>query len=319
VLAAAVAFTRRYDVLIASGPAFEVALPVLTLGILRRRPMIYSVHEIYPDIGVKLGIFRHRFAAGLVGWLERWCSNRADYVRVLSEGYQRALEAKGVPRSKLVVMGDWVDTDFIQPEPRHNAFSAAWDLDDWFVVMHAGNLGRTQGLEYVLDAAQRLAARREICFVFVGDGAARASLQTAVESEGLGNVRFIPFQPRALLPRVLASADVHLNTLKPGFAKDSVPSKCYSIMAAGRPVIAAVDPGTDTWTLVRQANCGLSVPPGNPEALAEAICELYDRAPYRERLGANGRSYAVTHHSRAAPAEQFCRLACTLASRRDPS
>lgn len=314
-LAATVAFRRPYDVLIASGPAFEVALPVLALGLVRRRPMIYSVHEIYPDIGVKLGIFRHRLAAALVGWLERWCSNRAGCLRVLSEGYRRALEAKGVPESNLVVIGDWVDTDFIQPAPRHNAFSAAWDLDDSFVVMHAGNLGRTQGLEYVLEAARWLGSQPGISFVFVGDGAARESLQGAVESEGLRNVRFIPFQPRALLPQVLASADIHLNTLKRGFATDSLPSKCYSIMAAGRPVITAVDHGTDTWRLIRQANCGLLVAPENPDALAEAILELHDNAQYRERLGANGRAYAVKRLSRTAAAEKFCQLARTLAAK----
>jgi putative colanic acid biosynthesis glycosyltransferase WcaI len=311
-LAAAVAFTRRYDVLIASGPAFEVFLPVLGLGILRRRQMIYSVHEIYPDVGVKLGIFRHRLVTGWVGWLERWCSNRASYVRVLSEGYRRALEAKGVPKAKLTVIGDWVDTDFIQPAPRHNAFSASWGLDDAFVVMHAGNLGLTQGLEDVVEAARRLARDPRICFAFVGDGAARGQLQAMVTAARLSNVRFIPFQPRALLPLVLASADVHLNALKRGFGTDSVPSKCYSIMAAGRPVIAAVDPDTDTWTLIQQADCGLTVPPGKPEALAGAVRELYENAQDRERLGANGRAYAVQHHSRTAAAEQFYRLARAL-------
>lgn len=319
VLAAAIALGREYDLLMASGPALEVALPVLVAGTLRPKPTVFSVHEIYPDVGVKLGVFRHRLTAGVVEWLERWCRARAGCVRVLSEGYKRVLEARGVSSAKLTVIGDWVDTDFIRPAPRHNAFSASWGLDAHFVVMHAGNFGLTQGLEHVVEAARRLASHPHIRFAFVGDGASREQLEGLVKAAGLSNIRFIPFQPRAVLPLVLASADVHLNTLKGGLATDSVPSKCYSIMAAGRPLVAAVDPGTDTWALIQQADCGLPVPPDNPEALAEAIRELYDHAQYRERLGSNGRLYAVKHHSRTAAAEQFCRQARTLVSRAEVS
>ncbi|HEV2426199.1 MAG TPA: glycosyltransferase family 4 protein [Terriglobia bacterium] len=311
VLAAVMVLGRKYDVSIASGPAFEVALPVVAMN-LRRRPMIYSVHEIYPDVGIKAGVFRRRWAIGLVVWLESWCCARAGYVRVLSEGYRRALEDRGVASTKLQVIGDWVDTDFISPTPRHNALSVSWDLDEHFVVMHAGNLGLTQGLEHVVEAAAGLVSDPRICFVFVGDGAARENLQ--VKAAGLSNVRFIPFQPRSLLPLVLASGDVHLNSLKRGFATDSVPSKCYSIMAAGRPIVAAVDHDTDSWALVQQAGCGVCVPPENPTALAHAIRELYIDAQDRERLGANGRAYVVKHHSRRAATGQFCRLARSLAS-----
>ena len=318
-LAALVGLRRRYDVLIVSSPALEVFLPALALALFRSKPLIYSVHEIYPDIGVKLGIFRSPFVVKVIGWMERFCCRRARYVRVLSEGYKRALESKGVPVSKLVLIWDWIDTDFIRPLPRRNSFSAHWGLDHHFVVMYAGNLGRTQGLEQVLEAARLLQPEPRIRFVLVGDGAARETLRQSAELAGLTNVQFIPFQERPLLPWVLASADISLNTLKRGMGTDSVPSKCYSIMASGRPIIAAVDADSDTWNLVRAADCGLCVEPESPRALVGAILELYRDEPCRTRSGAQGREYVVAHHSKTHAAGEFHRLALATTSREMPA
>jgi colanic acid biosynthesis glycosyl transferase WcaI len=314
-LATVIGLRYHYDVLVASNPALEVALPFLVLGLLRRKPVIFSVHEIYPDIGVKLGIFRHRPVVRLVDSMERFCLRSAACVRVLSEGYKKALEARGLPSSKVAVIYDWVDTDFIRPRPRRNTFSSQWNLDDSFVVMYAGNIGPTQGLEQVLEAARLLAAEHCIRFVFIGDGSARNSLQQTVHDAGLSNIQFIPFQPRELLPLVLASADVSLITLRRGLGTDSVPSKLYSILASGRPVIAATDIGTDARNLILRAGCGLSVEPENPQALAQAILDLYGDDVYRGALGANGRAYVVQHHSMTPNAREFYKLSQSLLGR----
>jgi colanic acid biosynthesis glycosyl transferase WcaI len=314
-LAVSVGIGRRYDVLIASNPSFEVALPLLLLGFVRRKRVIYSVHEIYPDVGIKLGIFRHSTVIRFVEWMERFCCNRATYTRVISEGYKRTLEGKGLPSSKLAVIWDWIDTDFIRPLPRHNAFSAQWGLDDVFVVMYAGNIGPTQGLESVVEAAQLLANESSIRFVFVGDGAAKSGLKQLAESKGLKNTLFIPFQSREMLPQVLATADVSLVTLKTNLGSDSVPSKLYSILASGRPVIAAVDLHSDTSMLVRESRCGAVVEAENPDALANSILGLAHDADLRRRLGENGRNYVWAFRSKRGAAEHFQELILSSANR----
>lgn len=307
-LAVLVGIRRRYDVVIASNPAFEVALPLLLLGFARGKRVIYSVHEIYPDVGIKLGIFRNRAVIGVVEWMERLCCNRAAYVRVISDGYKQALAAKGVPSSKLAVIWDWIDTDFVRPLPRRNPFSAEWGLDDLFVVMYAGNIGPTQGLESVVEAARLLVSESSIRFVFVGEGAAKSELEQLAESRGLKNTLFIPFQSREMLPQVLATADVSLVTLKRGLGADSVPSKLYSILASGRPVIASVDAASDTSRLAREAQCGTFAEPENPSALANAILNLAHDASLRQRLGENGRNYVWNFRSKRDAAERFQEL-----------
>ena len=307
-LAAAVALRRRCDVLIASSPAFEVALPLFLQAFVRRFPFLYSVHEMYPEVGVALGIFRRRALARLVEGLEQRACRRALRVRVLSEGYRNILQAKGVPGAKLAVIGDWVDPDFIRPLPRPNSFSSRFGLADSFVVMYAGNLGPTQGLEHVLETAKLLAAEPSIRFVFVGDGSARAGLEERVKADALANVVFVPFQPRALLPEVLAAANVSLLTLRKGLGADSVPSKLYSILASARPLIAAVDQGTDIAKLVSEAGCGLRVPPEDPEALRDAVLELFRDTGKCRWMGENGRDYVVVCGSKQWAAERFDEL-----------
>jgi putative colanic acid biosynthesis glycosyltransferase WcaI len=307
-LAAFIEIRRRYDVVIVTNPAFEVALPLFLLGFVRRKRVIYSVQEIYPDVGIKLGIFRHRAVISFVEWMERFCCNRAAYVHVISEGYKRALEAKGIPSSKLTVIWDWIDTDFVRPLPRRNAFSARWGLDDLLVVMYAGNIGPTQGLESVVQAAQLLAGEASICFVFVGDGTAKAELEQSVRSKGLKNILFIPFQPREMLTQVLATADISLVALKKGLGADSVPSKFYSILASGRPVVAAVDSDSDISSLIRESQCGMIAEPENPSALVSAILDLARDASLRGYFGENGRNFVSNFRSKGQAAERFQEL-----------
>jgi len=307
-LAAVVGLRLRYDVVIATNPALEVFLPYFVLGVLRRKPLIFSVHDIYPDVGVELGIFRRPILVKAVETLERFCLNHAVFVRVLSDGFQERLELKGVPEGRLKVVWDWVDTDFIRPQSRANPFSSRWGIDRCFAVMYAGNLGLSQPLERLVEAARLLAGQDQIRFVFVGEGSGKERLVAAVQSAALSSVSVIPAQTRQLLPQVLASADVSLVALKRGLSRNSVPSKCYSIMASARPVIASVDEGSDTWNLVEGARCGLCVPPEDPDSLAEAIWQLYQNPGLRARLGADGRAYVEEHHSRRVAAAEFDRL-----------
>lgn len=318
-LATVAGIARSYDVLIVTNPALESVIPFAVLGRLRGKPIVFSVHDIYPDIGIRLGVFRHPLVIRIVGGMERFCLSHARRVRVIADGFKRRLEEIGLPRAKLAVIWDWLDTDFVRPEPRDNAFARDWDLCGWFVVMYAGNIGLSQGLEYVLETARLLESERRIKFVFVGDGAGKPGLQAAAESSGLANLQFLPPQPRDRLPQVLGSADVSLVVLRRGFGAESVPSKCYSILASGRPVIAAVDRGSDTWSVIERAKGGLCVEPESPRALADAILALYRDDARRRQLGLNGRAYVVAHHSRMVAARAFDELLHGVARQAHPS
>jgi colanic acid biosynthesis glycosyl transferase WcaI len=290
-------FGKRYDVVMASSSSLTAWLPFFAMVFLRHKPAIYSVYDVYPAVGVTLKVFRNKSVIALVSSMERFCLRHATIVRVISDSFRPELRRMGVPDEKMALVYDWVDTKLVHPMPRENAFSQVHNLNGQFVVLYAGNIGLSQGLEIVLSAAEKLRDQQDIRFVLVGDGANRERLAADAEKRKLENVKFIPFQPRQQLPEVLASADVSLVSLQRGIGVGSLPSKTYSILASGRPIIASVDENSETWNLIQRADAGLCVSPEDPTALVDAILTLKNDPALRERLGFNGRNYAEREHS----------------------
>jgi colanic acid biosynthesis glycosyl transferase WcaI len=297
--------TKKYEVLLVANPSLWVWLPFFWSVKVRRKPAVYSIYDVYPDVGISLGIFRDPIVIKAVRFLECFCLNNSEVIHILADSFRQSLVALGVYDAKMSKVYVWVDTDLIRPLPRNNSFALENNLVDLFTVLYAGNIGLSQGLEHVLASAQLLSDHRDIQFVFVGDGAGREQLVSEVKQRQLANVTFLPFQPRQRLPEVLASADVSLVSLKRGIGAGSLPSKLFSILASGRPIIASVDEGCETWKLVEKARAGICTPPENPPELARAILALKDDQELRERLGKNGRLWAELNHSPQSAAEHF--------------
>jgi colanic acid biosynthesis glycosyl transferase WcaI len=295
----------KYDAAIVANPALWVWLPFFYFVTLRHKPAIFSIHDVYPDVGVTLGIFRHKSVIAMVAALERYCLDHARIVRILSESFKPGLRNLGVPDAKMALVYDWVDTELIKPLSRDNQFAYENFLAGRFVVLYGGNIGLSQGLENVLCAAQQFLDRPEVLFLFVGDGPGLEGLRAQAQQLGLANVQFLSFQPRVRLPEVLASADISLVILKKGIGSGSLPSKTFSILASARPVIASVDRDSETWKLIQKANAGLCVEPEEPELLADAIRTLLCDPELRERMGCNGRIWAEQKHSPESAAAQF--------------
>ena len=302
----------------APSPPLTIGLAAWLIGLLRRAPYIYNVQDIYPDIAVRLGALKNRHLIRLFSWMEMFVYRHAAAVSVISEGFRQTLMRKGVPRHKIAVIPNFVDTDFITPRSKDNAFARRESLLDRFVVLFAGNAGLSQGLEQVLSAAKALSDHPEILFLFVGNGAAKPSLEARAAAMNLSNVRFLPFRPWEEVPDVYASADLCLIPLRKGIAQDSVPSKAWTIMAAGRPIVASVDNGSDICMELRQAGCAICAPPEDPAALAAAILELYADPARRQKMAASGRNYVVARYTPEIVAEQYDKLLRRVTRARRP-
>lgn len=298
-------WSKQYDAVFAGSSALNSWLPFQTLVTLRNKPAVYGVYDVYPSVGIKLGIFRHKPVIALLTALEKSCLHNAALVRIISDSFRPDLREMGVPDEKMVRGYDWVDTGLVRPLPRKNDFSHEHGLDDQFVVMYAGNLGLSQGLEHIIATADLLKENQDIRFVFVGDGASRPMLVEETARRGLQNVTFLPFQPRERLPEVLASADVSLVSLQRGMGSGSQPSKMYSIFASGRPMILCVDEDSNPWKLLEQAQAGLCLPPENPTALAAAILYLKNTPHLCQEFGEKGRHWAEKRHSPEAGAREI--------------
>jgi colanic acid biosynthesis glycosyl transferase WcaI len=296
---------KRCDALIVTNPAIETYVPFAILSWLKRRPAIYCVWDLYPDVGVRLGIFRNPGVVSIISALEHFCLRHAAAVHLISHSFVANLAEKGVDTAKLFVVLPWLDTEFLTPQNRRNGFSEEYSLDDKFVVLYAGNLGFSQGLDDLLLAAQQLMDKPNIQIVLVGDGPSRDELVRLAQRLGLNNVAFIPFQPRARLPEVLATADLALVCQKTEIINDSLPSKTFPLLASGRPILAIVDDNSELARLITRYDAGQCVAPGAPAAIAAAIRELSTAPALLQQMGMHGRQCAVRLHSRRQAALQF--------------
>lgn len=307
------AWQPRHDVILAPSPPLTNGMGAFFVSRLRGIPYVYNVQDIYPDIAIRLGLLTNPTLIRHFRWMEDFVYRHAAAVTVLSDGFRRNLHQKGVPETKLAVIPNFIDVDFVRPGEKDNPFSRAHGWQERFVVMYAGNIGLSQNLQNVLAAAALLQNHPQIHFLLVGNGAAKESLRQQAQAMALDNVTFLPFQPRESLPDLYATADVSLVSLSRDIGSESVPSKAYTIMASGRPLLAAVSHDAETRLLVQQANCGLWVDPDDPAALAAAVLNLRDRPALRAEMGVNGRRYVEQHHVPHMVARQYAALLRQLA------
>jgi colanic acid biosynthesis glycosyl transferase WcaI len=234
--------------------------------------------------------FRSRTVNAVLERLNRFMIRRAARIIALGDTMaSRLIHGKGADPEKITVIHNWADISAIVPSPKQNAFAVQHGLDNRFVLLHAGNIGLGQNLDVVIDAAALLQDRRDIVILFIGDGNRKPVLEAAVRERRISNVRFLPFQPREQLRWTYATADACLVSLKPGLSGYIVPSKVYPILAAGRPLIAAVDTMSEVAALIERHRCGVVVPPGDPRALAGAIIALAGQPRDREAMGGRAR------------------------------
>ena len=298
----------RTDGVLALSPPLTLGLVGWELARARGGPFVFNIQDVYPDVAVELGVLSNPQVIRAASWLERFAYARADAVTVLSDDLRDNLAAKIRDPGKIRVIPNFVDTDTIRPADRYNDYRHELDAGDRTVVLYAGNVGMSQSLELLVGAAEELHARTDLLFVVNGQGAARESLEAECRRRDLDNVRFMDMQPLERLPDVLAAGDIHVVPLKRGLARSSVPSKTYSILAAGRPLVASVDDGSEVANIAKAAGAGLAVPPEEQRPFTDAILRLADDDDARREMGAAGRAWVESWASPAAVAESYERL-----------
>jgi glycosyltransferase involved in cell wall biosynthesis len=299
----------RFDFIFVISPPLLEGVSGWVLGRLFRAPFLFNVQDIYPDIAVDHGVITNPRLIRALTRVERFIYRKAAVVSVICEGFRRTLMRKGVPEDKLVIVPNWVNTGFYMPGDRLTRFRGENGLSESdFVVLFAGTIGYSQGLTFMLEAAEELRGTPDIKFLIVGTGADKQTLVDFVAERGLKNVAFHDPVPQARMPEVIATADACLVSLRKGKSTTTIPCKTYEVMASGRPILAAVDVEGDNWELIRTASAGVHVEPENSGALAGAILELYRDREAAARYGGNGRAHAEAHCSR----EVWTRFYATL-------
>lgn len=271
-----------------------------TIARMKGVPFVYNIRDLYPDMAIGGDIVRpHSWVAA---WerLHRAALRQAARVVVLGDDMRERVISKGVDPARVVVIRDGTSIPAADAPSDHPAIRDIRGSAE-FVVLHAGNLGFYGAWPTLLNAAKIL-PKNGIRLVFIGDGANRQKLEES--NEGCPIVRFLPFRPANEIPCVMAAGDVHVVTIRRGLGGIVVPSKLYSILAAGRPVLAVAPEDTDVARIVRRHECGLVVDPDKPEDVAEAIQALKSDRTQLQAMGQRARK-ASEEYARGNELEKF--------------
>jgi len=273
------------------------------VAMLKRKPYIYNIRDVYPDMAVGGSIVEPGRIVRIWEKLHRWALCRATRVIVLGEDMRARIVAKGVEPSRVLIVRDGTDILPPLPTPDPEVVSAIRGNSS-FVLVHAGNLG-FYGAWNTLVTAARLLAGDGVGLVFVGDGAQRSQIEAA--AEGSGNIRFLEFFPASKIPSVLAAADAHVITVKRGLEGVVVPSKMYGILAAGKPIVAVAPKETDAVSLGIQRGFAVAADPDRPGEVVKAVRTLVSNPNKLKAMGEAARA-AAPDYDRVKQLQKFVEI-----------
>ena len=298
-------FLGKQDIILVYSPPLPLGLTAFMLGKIRKIPFIFNVQDIFPRYAIDSGVLNNRLLIGFFEMMARFVSGRAKYVSVHSPGNREYLASRRVPRDKLVVIPNWVDIDRVKPAEKHNGFSKRYSLDNKFVVSYAGTIGYAQDANTIIRSAGLLKSHKNILFLLVGEGPEKQDLVRKSKNLGLNNVMFLPTQPWDRYLEVLQASDVSMINLKKELSTPVVPSKIFNIMASSTPTVASIPLDGDAAKIIEEAQCGLCVPAGDEEKLAQVILHLYENPSLGKRMGENGRIHVERYYSRASCVKRY--------------
>ncbi len=293
---------RNVDAVWGTSPPIFQGVTAWALARLKGAKFLFEVRDLWPDFAIAVRVLKNPTLIKLSLWLEHFLYRHADRMIVNSPGYVEHVKSRGAQRVELIPNG--ADPGMFDPLDDGLPFRSAHQLDEKFVVLYAGAHGMSNDLEVVLECAGLLAQTPAIHFVFLGDGKEKPNLQARAVELGLKNVLFLPPVSKNEMAAALAGADACLAILKPlEEYKTTYPNKVFDYMAAGRPVVLAIE-GV-IREVVEMADCGVFPKPGDAQDMANAIRFLEADRHHARMLGMYGRQYLEEHFSRDTLAAQL--------------
>ncbi|MCS3831108.1 glycosyltransferase involved in cell wall biosynthesis [Salinibacter ruber] len=294
-----------FDVILAFSPPLFVGLAGWITARLLNAEFVFDVRDLWPDLAVAMNELNGPVKIGLARWLEHFLYHRADAITAATDGFCESITSITGPDTPVQRVMNGTEPEVFRRDEAGKKLRKEGGFDDRFVVTYAGNIGICQGLDHILEAADRLAEDRSgVLFRFVGSGPVKDDLQREAKRRGLDNVEF---HPRVSLDEAaahMAAADALLVPLADHeIYRSFIPSKLFDSMAAGRPVLLSVD--GEARSILEDAEAGRYYPAEDGQELASNIRWMLDHPEACTEMGENGRNYARTHCTREAQAERM--------------
>jgi|TARA_A100001037_G_scaffold266344_1_gene258401 glycosyltransferase involved in cell wall biosynthesis len=278
---------------------YSPPLPLCLAGYLTKKvkgtKLVLNIQDLVPQSIVDLGMMNNKSLIDIFTNLEQFCYNNADHITVMSQGNLEYIEAKNIAKTKLTVIENWVELPKPPKQTVAQDILRNHSLDNFNLITFGGVLGHSQDVDIIINAAKLTVDRPDILWIIIGDGVQKDYVLKSIAEYNLSNLRLLPMLPRNEYEVILANSKAGLATLKPIVQTPVVPSKIYSIMACGIPVLSAMPLSGDGPKLVSKINCGINISPGDHDSLAKSVIQLVDNTNMRDKLGENGIKYIKNH------------------------
>ncbi|WP_180178807.1 glycosyltransferase family 4 protein [Acinetobacter sp. YH01013] len=296
--------TRKTDVIYAYHPPLTVGIAAIFIKLFRRTPIVYDIQDMWPDTLKATGMLNNNKILNLIGLVCKLVYRFVDHIVVLCPGFKKLLSERGVPEEKISIIYNWCDEQGLtQAQPAKIEYQQL--MQNKFNIVFAGNMGKAQALDSILDVAKKVQDIQDIQFVFVGGGTETERLKQRLITENISNTVFIPRMPMAEVGGILKLSNLLLVHLKkdPLF-EITVPSKTQAYMAIGKPVLMAV--AGDAAELVQKAKCGSIAISEDVASLQQAILRIY-HLPVSERwkMSINAQTFYKQELSLESGVKQF--------------
>ena len=296
--------TKKADVIYAYHPPLTVGIAAIFIKLFRRTPIVYDIQDMWPDTLKATGMLNNHKILNLIGSVCKLVYRFVDHIVVLCPGFRNKLIEGNVPKEKISVIYNWCDEQGLtQAQPVKIEYQQI--MQNKFNIVFAGNMGKAQALDTILEVAKKFKDIKDIQFVFVGGGTETERLKQRLITENIANTVFIPRMPMAEVGGVLELSNLLLVHLKkdPLF-EITVPSKTQAYMAMGKPVLMAV--AGDAADLIQRAECGSVAVSESVESIQQAILKIYHLpTSEQQQMGLNARNYYLQKLSLEIGVRQF--------------
>lgn len=281
-------FVKRVDLIVATSPQFFTAVAGWLTGVLKRRPWVFELRDLWPESIRVVGAMSKSSLLDRLERLELFLYHRADAVISVTNSFRDNLIARAVQAEKIHVVTNGADLSRYKPMAKDENLIELYDLHDCFILGYVGTMGMAHSLDTVLDTAKNISRLgfTDIRILMLGDGAQKKHLKKRVETERIDNVLFLETVPKSEVTRYWSLLDASLIHLKnDDLFKSVIPSKLFESMAMGVPVLLGVK--GEAADIVRHHEVGILVEPESPGDMTQAIIELRNNSDLRENLARN--------------------------------
>lgn len=298
---------------------FTISQPPILGGMLgvigkrvKKAKLIYNIQDFNPEQVRAVQFTQSKLVLGIMMTLDKYSCKQADRVVVVGRDMIETLKKRFMDLPDYAYINNWINEKEIIPLPADHRqvvqFKQKYGLQDKFVVMYSGNIGLYYDLQNIVKVIEKFQDRSDVTFAFIGEGSVLEELRDYQKKHQVTNVVFIPYQDKSSLVYSLNAGDVHFVVNAKGIKGVSVPSKLYGVMAAGKPVLGILEEGSEARLIVEEAGCGISVDPGDYEAieaLIQKFIEMKDSQQLKE-MGSRGREYLVNYLTKDVSIRKYC-------------